>query len=172
MLRSMKVCVEGKSSLTDKWKVCEQTMNQSEKILEIKDLCVEFQTVEGTVKAINHLNYTLHKGEKLGIVGESGSGKSVSSLGIMQLIPNPPHIITGCNNDKNRKNGIHTKNQVIQHFAHKISPESLSAIKILYYVKNYSSQLLTVRGNGITSLILPIPVRYITHLSKPRPKPA
>ena len=34
-------------------------MNQSEKILEIKDLCVEFQTVEGTVKAINHLNYTL-----------------------------------------------------------------------------------------------------------------
>ena len=30
-------------------------MNQSEKILEIKDLCVEFQTVEGTVKAINHL---------------------------------------------------------------------------------------------------------------------
>ena len=75
MLRSMKVCAEGKSSLTDKWKVCEQTMNQSEKILEIKDLCVEFQTVEGTVKAINHLNYTLHKGEKLGIVGESGSGK-------------------------------------------------------------------------------------------------
>ena len=60
----------------DKWKVCDQTMNQSEKILEIKDLCVEFKTVEGTVKAINHLNYTLHKGEKLGIVGESGSGKS------------------------------------------------------------------------------------------------
>lgn len=70
-------------------------MNQSEKILEIKDLCVEFQTVEGTVKAINHLNYTLHKGEKLGIVGESGSGKSVSSLGIMQLIPNPPGEIVG-----------------------------------------------------------------------------
>ena len=80
----------------DKWKVCDQTMNQSEKILEIKDLCVEFQTVEGTVKAINHLNYTLHKGEKLGIVGESGSGKSVSSLGIMQLIPNPPgKIVAG-----------------------------------------------------------------------------
>ena len=69
-------------------------MIQSEKLLEIKDLCVEFQTVEGTVKAVNHLNYTLHKGEKLGIVGESGSGKSVSSLGIMQLIPNPPGRIT------------------------------------------------------------------------------
>ena len=70
-------------------------MSQSESILEIKDLCVEFQTVEGTVHAVDHLNYTLHKGEKLGIVGESGSGKSVSSLGMMQLIPNPPGRITG-----------------------------------------------------------------------------
>ncbi|MCR5272742.1 MAG: ABC transporter ATP-binding protein [Lachnospiraceae bacterium] len=70
-------------------------MNQAEEILEIKDLCVQFNTVEGTVQAINHLDYKLHKGEKLGIVGESGSGKSVSSLGVMQLIPNPPGKITG-----------------------------------------------------------------------------
>ncbi len=69
-------------------------MSQPEVLLEIKDLCVEFQTVEGTVHAVNHLNYTLHKGEKLGIVGESGSGKSVSSLGMLQLIPNPPGRIT------------------------------------------------------------------------------
>lgn len=70
-------------------------MNQKENILEVKDLCVQFKTVEGTVNAVDHLNYTLHKGEKLGIVGESGSGKSVSSLSIMQLIPNPPGEITG-----------------------------------------------------------------------------
>ena len=69
-------------------------MDQREVVLEVKDLCVTFNTVEGTVNAINHLNYTLHKGEKLGIVGESGSGKSVSSLGIMKLIPNPPGKIT------------------------------------------------------------------------------
>ena len=69
-------------------------MNTSDIILEIKDLCVEFQTAEGTVRAVNKLDYTLSKGEKLGIVGESGSGKSVSSLGIMQLIPNPPGKIT------------------------------------------------------------------------------
>lgn len=70
-------------------------MGQAETILEIKDLCVEFKTVEGTVQAVDHLSYTLRKGEKLGIVGESGSGKSVSSLGMMQLIPNPPGRITG-----------------------------------------------------------------------------
>lgn len=65
-------------------------MNQAETILEIKNLCVEFKTAEGTVKAVDHLDYTLHKGEKLGIVGESGSGKSVSSLAMMRLIPDPP----------------------------------------------------------------------------------
>ena len=70
-------------------------MKQSDIILEVKDLCVEFQTVEGRVQAVDHLSYTLHKGEKLGIVGESGSGKSVSSLAMMQLIPNPPGRVTG-----------------------------------------------------------------------------
>ena len=70
-------------------------MDRSEVLLEVKDLCVEFQTAEGTVRAVDHLNYVLHKGEKLGIVGESGSGKSVSSLGMLKLIPNPPGKITG-----------------------------------------------------------------------------
>lgn len=71
-------------------------MSQSSPLLNIKELSVEFQTVEGTVHAINKLNYSLDEGETLGIVGESGSGKSVSSLGIMKLIPNPPgKIVNG-----------------------------------------------------------------------------
>lgn len=68
---------------------------QNEILLNVQDLCVQFRTAEGTVNAVNKLNYTLHKGEKLGIVGESGSGKSVSSLAVMGLIPNPPGQITG-----------------------------------------------------------------------------
>ena len=64
-------------------------------MLEVRDLCVEFNSAEGKVQAINGLGYTLHTGEKLGIVGESGSGKSVSSLAIMGLIPDPPGRITG-----------------------------------------------------------------------------
>ena len=52
-------------------------MKQMETILDIRDLCVEFKTAEGTVKAVNNLSYTLHKGEKLGIVGESGSGNAL-----------------------------------------------------------------------------------------------
>ncbi len=69
-------------------------MGQTETILEVRDLCVEFNTAEGKVQAINRLGYTLHAGEKLGIVGESGSGKSVSSLAVMGLIPDPPGRVT------------------------------------------------------------------------------
>ena len=62
----------------------------SEKVLEVKDLVVEFKTDRGTIKAVNGVNFDVFKGKTVGIVGESGSGKSVSALAIMGLIPSPP----------------------------------------------------------------------------------
>lgn len=67
-------------------------MNQ--KIIEIKDLCVEFKTDNGIVQAVKNANYVIPRGKTVGLVGESGSGKSVSSLAIMRLIPNPPGKVT------------------------------------------------------------------------------
>ena len=67
---------------------------QNNVLLNIRDLCVEFRTAEGTIQAVSHLDYSLREGEKLGIVGESGSGKSVSSLAVMGLIPDPPGRVT------------------------------------------------------------------------------
>jgi oligopeptide/dipeptide ABC transporter ATP-binding protein len=66
----------------------------AEKILEVKDLVVEFRTDRGRVTAVNGVNFDVYKGKTLGIVGESGSGKSVSALSIMRLIPNPPGNIS------------------------------------------------------------------------------
>ena len=65
------------------------------KLLEVIDLQTWFTTEEGTVKAVDGISFTLHRGETLGIVGESGSGKSVSSLSIMRLIQSPPGQIVG-----------------------------------------------------------------------------
>ena len=64
-------------------------------LLQVRDLEVQFQTIEGTVHAVNGISYDLDWGETLGIVGESGCGKSVSVLSIMQLIPEPPGKIAG-----------------------------------------------------------------------------
>ncbi|MCB9061947.1 MAG: ABC transporter ATP-binding protein [Halobacteriovoraceae bacterium] len=65
-----------------------------DKILEIKDLEVEFATDKGPVKAIRNVSFDVYKGRTLGLVGESGSGKSVTALSIMGLIPNPPGRVT------------------------------------------------------------------------------
>jgi oligopeptide transport system ATP-binding protein len=64
-------------------------------LLDVKELEVAFFTKNGVVHAVNGLNYSLEKGDTLGIVGESGSGKSVSLLAMMGLVPMPPGKIMG-----------------------------------------------------------------------------
>ena len=61
-----------------------------EKILEIKDLVINFKTDESIVNAVKRISFDIPKGKTVGLVGESGSGKSVTSLATMRLIPTPP----------------------------------------------------------------------------------
>ena len=56
-------------------------------LLEIKDLCVQYKTHNGTVYAVNGVNLTLQKGETLGLVGETGAGKTTTALSILRLLP-------------------------------------------------------------------------------------
>ena len=65
-----------------------------ENILEIKDLSIQYRADKRIVEAVNKLNFTLKKGESLGLVGETGAGKTTTALGIMGLIPNPPGMVT------------------------------------------------------------------------------
>ncbi|MGB6127555.1 MAG: ABC transporter ATP-binding protein [Psychrilyobacter sp.] len=62
----------------------------SDKLLNIKDLTIQYTTEDGVVKAVNGINLDLKEGETLGLVGETGAGKTTTALGMMRLIPNPP----------------------------------------------------------------------------------
>jgi oligopeptide/dipeptide ABC transporter ATP-binding protein len=66
----------------------------SKTLLRVTDLSVEFVTDTGPATVVDHVSFTVQRGEMLGIVGESGSGKTVTSLGVMRLVPSPPGRIT------------------------------------------------------------------------------
>lgn len=97
---------------------------QKEVLLEVKNLVTEFKSEGERMKAVNDVSFTLHKGETIGIVGESGSGKSVTSLSIMQLIPNPPGRVSG------GEILYHSKNEGVVNF------RNLSAEKMRSYRGN------------------------------------
>jgi len=65
-------------------------------LLKVRDLHTYFHTDEGNVKAVNGIDFSIRRGETVGLVGESGCGKSVTALSIMRLIPQPPgRIVRG-----------------------------------------------------------------------------
>ncbi|MCK1514017.1 ABC transporter ATP-binding protein [Bradyrhizobium sp. 190] len=64
-------------------------------LLDVSDLTVEFTTRRGIVKAVQHVNIAVGKGETLGIVGESGSGKSVTSYAVMRILDRAGRIAEG-----------------------------------------------------------------------------
>ena len=64
-------------------------------LLHVENLGVEFATRHGRVQALHGVDFTVDRGESLGIVGESGSGKSVTSLAIMRLLDRAARITRG-----------------------------------------------------------------------------
>lgn len=82
------------------------TTNESihqDKLLEVKDLKISFKTDEGIVTAVDGVNFSVKRGQTLGIVGESGSGKSVSTWSIMRLLPKNSIIQKGSSIQFRRK---------------------------------------------------------------------
>ena len=68
---------------------------EKEKILEVKDLKVSFQTFQGSVQAVRGVSWHLNKKETIAIVGESGCGKTVTIQTVIGLNPKKNGSIKG-----------------------------------------------------------------------------
>jgi len=64
-------------------------------ILHVEGLRTHFFTNDGTVRAVDGVNFSVNQGETLGIVGESGCGKSITALSIMGLLSRPGRAVAG-----------------------------------------------------------------------------
>lgn len=65
-------------------------MDENQKILEVKDLIIQYHTDEnGICRAVNGVTFDLKRGETLGLVGETGAGKTTIALGILRLLAEP-----------------------------------------------------------------------------------
>ncbi len=71
-----------------------QTNAQTDMLLEVKNLNVDYLASNGTVHAVTDVSFNLRRGEILGLAGESGSGKSTLAYAITRLL-RPPALITG-----------------------------------------------------------------------------
>jgi peptide/nickel transport system permease protein len=77
--------------------------SDSDKLLVVDGLRVEFPGPDGSVVAVQDVGFELGAGERLGIVGESGSGKSMTALSIIGLVEAPGRVTGGSIKFKNRE---------------------------------------------------------------------
>ncbi|QFU82905.1 ABC transporter ATP-binding protein [Natronorubrum aibiense] len=70
-------------------------MSQTDPLLAVESLQTAFHTDDGTVTAVDGIDFTVRRGETVCLVGESGSGKTVACESITQLFKRPPGEITG-----------------------------------------------------------------------------
>ncbi len=66
-----------------------------EPLLNVESLTVYYNILRGQVKAVEDVNFTVEKGESLGLAGESGCGKTTVALSIMRLLPPNGKIVRG-----------------------------------------------------------------------------
>ncbi|MEM1431129.1 MAG: ABC transporter ATP-binding protein [Pseudomonadota bacterium] len=64
-------------------------------VLQVSGLKTHFFTRAGVVKAVDGVDFSVAKGEVMGLVGESGSGKSITGFSILGLIDPPGRIVEG-----------------------------------------------------------------------------
>jgi len=121
-------------------------------VLTVHDLCVEYATEGGTVRAVDKVSFDLAPGEFLGIVGESGCGKSTLLFAVAQLLAPPAAITAGSVIFRGQSMVGLTDRQLASVRWKDLSVVMQSAMNALNPVKSIGAQFKdAMRAHGVTS---------------------
>ena len=71
------------------------TQDAQDNILDVRDLRIVFEHDEGTVRALNGVDFHVSPGRSIGIVGEGGCGKTISAYSVLRILPRTARIVSG-----------------------------------------------------------------------------
>ncbi|MCF7914321.1 MAG: ABC transporter ATP-binding protein [Spirochaetaceae bacterium] len=126
------------------------------KLLQVNDLKIEFQTDRGAVVAVDGIDFSLEKGETLGLVGESGAGKSVTSLAVMGLLPKYASV-TGSVNYQDKNLLTFTEHQLQRIRGDRISmifQEPMTSLNPVFTIQDQLSETIELHQGGNRAEIL------------------
>jgi len=67
--------------------------HENGRLLDVRDLSVRIATDAGEVTVVDGVNFSLRRGEVVGIIGESGCGKSMTALALLRLLPPAARVV-------------------------------------------------------------------------------
>ncbi|SDM21823.1 ABC transporter ATP-binding protein [Sediminibacillus halophilus] len=143
-------------------------------LLEIKDLSIDLYADSEKFNVINNINLTIEKKQKYGIVGESGSGKSLTSLSIMNLLPDALAISGGeilFNGDTDLTNL--SKKEFLKIRGNEISmifQEPMTALDPLYPIEHQIMEVLKFHGSYSKKQMRQLAVEMLEKVGIPRPQ--
>ena len=110
-------------------------MTTDSTLLEVKNLQTHFHMDQGLVRALNGVDFTINRGQTVGIVGESGCGKSVTARSILHIVPTPGEIVEG---------------EILYHRSTGINGSTSEEVIDLVQLDERSSQIRDIRGGEIS----------------------
>ncbi|MEA2022105.1 MAG: ABC transporter ATP-binding protein [Candidatus Caldatribacteriota bacterium] len=143
-------------------------------LLNVKNLKTYFYTDDGVVKAVDGVDFTIKKGETLGMVGESGCGKSVSALSLLQLIATPPgKIIDGEILFKGKnllKNNADNMRKIRGNDISMIFQEPMTSLNPVYTIGDQISEAIVLHQNLLKGKAVKKTVEMLKLVGIPNPE--
>ncbi len=125
-----------------------------EYILEIDNLCVNYETNDGIVRAVEDVSLKLKPQKTLGLVGETGAGKTTLARAVLNLVPNPPGVIRSGSIHVNKKDVFSLSKLELEHFrggvASMIFQDPMTSLNPVITVGKQIEETVMVHNPGLT----------------------